>query len=91
MVLFVTIFASLSLITSQPDTSATYDEKLQEGIEAFYNTEWEKADSLFQELMEEDEELRQEMYERICDETILEYKSNTKDTDSMEIEETEEA
>jgi len=45
----------------------------------------------FQELMEEDEELRQEMYERICDETILEYKSNTKDTDSMEIEETEEA
>ena len=55
MVLFVTIFASLSLITSQPDTSATYDEKLQEGIEAFYNTEWEKADSLFQELMEEDE------------------------------------
>jgi len=55
MVLFVTIIASLSLITSQPDTSATYDEKLQEGIEAFYNTEWEKADSLFQELMEEDE------------------------------------
>ena len=55
MVLFVTIFASLSLITSQPDTSATYDEKLQVGIEAFYNTEWEKADSLFQELMEEDE------------------------------------
>ena len=55
MVLFVTIFASLTLITSQPDSSATYDEKLQEGIEAFYNTEWEKADSLFQELMEEDE------------------------------------
>ena len=55
MVLLVTIFASLSLITSQPDTSATYDEKLQVGIEAFYNTEWEKADSLFQELMEEDE------------------------------------
>ena len=55
MVLFVTIIASLSLITSQPDTSATYDEKLQVGIEAFYNTEWEKADSLFQELMEEDE------------------------------------
>ena len=55
MVLFVTIFASLSLITSQPDTSVTYDEKLQVGIEAFYNTEWEKADSLFQELMEEDE------------------------------------
>src|SRR6056297_52215 len=55
MVLFVTIFASLTLITSQPDTSATYDEKLQVGIEAFYNTEWEKADSLFQELMEEDE------------------------------------
>ncbi|MFO7798578.1 MAG: tetratricopeptide repeat protein [Rhodohalobacter sp.] len=55
MVLFVTIFASLSLITSQPDTSATYDEKLQEGIEAFYNTEWEVAENLFQELMEEDE------------------------------------
>ncbi|MDZ7755964.1 tetratricopeptide repeat protein [Rhodohalobacter sp.] len=54
MVLFVTIFASLSLITSQPDTSASYDEKLQEGIEAFYNTEWEKAESLFRELMEED-------------------------------------
>jgi len=55
MVLFVTIFASLSLFISQPDSSATYDEKLQEGIEAFYNTEWEKAESLFQELMEEDE------------------------------------
>lgn len=55
MVLFVTIFASLSLITSQPDTSATYDEKLQEGIEAFYNTEWEKSESLFHELMEENE------------------------------------
>jgi len=49
------IFASLSLITSQPDTPASYDEKLQEGIEAFYNTEWEKAENLFQELMEEDE------------------------------------
>ena len=55
MVLFVTIFASLSLFISQPDSSTTYDEKLQEGIEAFYNTEWEKAESLFQELMEEDE------------------------------------
>lgn len=55
MILFVTIFASLSLMTSQPDTSATYDEKLQEGIEAFYNTEWEKAESLFQELMAENE------------------------------------
>lgn len=55
MILFVTIFASLSLITSQPDTSATYDEKLQEGIEAFYNTDWEKAESLFQELMAENE------------------------------------
>lgn len=55
MVLFVTIFASLSLITSQPDTSASYEEKLQEGIEAFYNTEWDKAESLFQELMEENE------------------------------------
>jgi len=43
----------------------------------------------FQDMMEEDEELRKEMYERICDATILEYKSNTNDTDSMEIEETE--
>jgi tetratricopeptide (TPR) repeat protein len=55
MVLFVTIFASLSLITSEPDTSATYDEKLQDGIEAFYNTEWEEAESLFHELMDENE------------------------------------
>ena len=55
MIIFIMIFASLSLITSQPDTPASYDEKLQEGIEAFYNTEWEKAENLFQELMEEDE------------------------------------
>lgn len=55
MTLLVTIFASFFMITSLADSSDSYDEKLQEGIEAFYNTEWEKAEDLFNELMEEND------------------------------------
>lgn len=35
------------------ETEKSYDEKLQEGIEAFYNTEWERAEEVFNELISE--------------------------------------
>ncbi len=54
MTLLITLLASLALFASETDTASAYDEKLQEGIEAFYNTEWEKADDLFKELMDKD-------------------------------------
>lgn len=41
----------------------------------------------FAEMMEEQPELREELYKRICEETILQYKSNTRDYDSMEVDE----
>ncbi len=55
MAFIAIIFTSLALLTTQTDSVVNYDEKLQEGIEAFYNTEWEKAENLFQQLIVEDE------------------------------------
>jgi len=37
-------------------------------------------------LMDENDELREQIYKKICEETILQYKSNTLDIDSMEID-----
>lgn len=33
--------------------NVSYEKKLQEGIEAFYNTEWDEAESIFDELISE--------------------------------------
>jgi hypothetical protein len=38
-------------------------------------------------LMEEREDLREQIYKKICEEQILQYKSDTLDIDSMEITE----
>lgn len=43
----------------------------------------------FIDMMEEDEELREELYQHICNATILEYKTNTRDIESMEVDESE--
>lgn len=43
----------------------------------------------FIDMMEEQDDLREEIYERICDATILEYKTNTRDIESMEVDESE--
>jgi recombination protein RecA len=40
----------------------------------------------FIELMETREEIREQIYKKICEETILQYKSDTLDIDSMEID-----
>ena len=37
-------------------------------------------------LMEENEELREQIYKKICEETILQYKTNTLDIDSLELD-----
>lgn len=52
LVYFLTLF---TFMTGTPDSSLSksYDEKLEEGIEAFYNTEWEKAETIFTQLMSE--------------------------------------
>lgn len=44
----------------------------------------------FIEMMEEQDDLREEIYERICNATILEYKTNTRDIESMETDESDE-
>lgn len=44
----------------------------------------------FIDMMEEQEDLREEIYERICNATILEYKTNTRDIESMETDESDE-
>lgn len=43
----------------------------------------------FIDMMEEDAELREEMYEQICNATILEYKTDTRDLDSLEVDTSE--
>ena len=37
-------------------------------------------------LMDENDELREQIYKKICEETILQYKSNTLDIDAMEVD-----
>ena len=43
----------------------------------------------FHEMLEKDEDLRQEIYHKICEAYILEYRVNTKDTEQFETEESE--
>jgi hypothetical protein len=38
------------------------------------------------ELMEDREEVREQIYKKICEESILQYKSDTLDIDKMEID-----
>ena len=40
----------------------------------------------FISLMDENTELREQIYKKICEETILQYKSDTLDIDNMEID-----
>ena len=37
-------------------------------------------------MMDEREDVREQIYKKICEETILQYKSDTLDIDSMEID-----
>lgn len=43
----------------------------------------------FIDMMEERDELREQIYQRICESTILQYKSNSKDIDTMELDDSE--
>lgn len=43
----------------------------------------------FIDMMEDRDELREQIYQRICEATILQYKSNSKDIDTMELDDSE--
>lgn len=43
----------------------------------------------FIDMMEDRDELREQIYQRICESTILQYKSNSKDIDTMELDDSE--
>lgn len=65
----------------------TYDRVDLETGEVGEEVKFQSKD--FISMMEDDEELREEIYERICNATILEYKTNTRDIESMETDESE--
>ena len=43
----------------------------------------------FIDMMEDRDELREQIYQRICESTILQYKSNSKDIDTMKLDDSE--
>lgn len=46
-------YLQLSVASAQSDSTSNYEEKLEEGIEDFYQTKWDRAGNLFSELKEE--------------------------------------
>ena len=69
------------------------DEKLVKQAGAWYSyVDTETGEEIkfqskdFIEMMGERDDLREQIYKKICEETILQYKSDTLDIDSMEID-----